>query len=187
MTKTTTVNISERFWAKVDRNGPIPRHRPDLGPCHVWKGGVRSKERPYGHIRFEGKRQKTHRLAFFLAHGRWPEPHCCHRCDNESCVNNEHLFEGTHADNMRDMATKGRHVTPGGEFHWSKTKPERVARGERAGVAKLTATEVLAIRAIYNTGAESQPALARKFGVSRRTVGLIVRGVSWSHVGGVSR
>jgi hypothetical protein len=28
--------LEERFWEKVDKNGPVPAHRPELGPCWVW-------------------------------------------------------------------------------------------------------------------------------------------------------
>jgi len=99
--------LAERFFAKVDKNGPIIR--PDLGPCHLWTGSTDGDG--YGQIglgaRGEGL-EKAPRVAFFLEHGRWPEPCALHKCDNPPCVRPDHLFEGTKADNMRDMANKGR-------------------------------------------------------------------------------
>ena len=145
--------LLERFAMKVDTRGPIPAHRPDLGPCHIWIGS--RNEHDYGKIYLGGRSQKSPRVAFFLKHGRWPEPEACHHCDNPPCVNAEHIFEGTRAENMRDMASKGRsgaHTHPErlargdasgarqhpermsrGDAHYSRARPERLARGERHG------------------------------------------------------
>lgn len=109
-----TMPLAERFWPKVDKNGPVAPHRPELGPCWMWTGGTDKKG--YGRIsigrRSSGGMVVAHRVAFLLEHGRWPEPCALHHCDNPSCVRPEHLFEGTKSDNMRDCARKGRLVLP---------------------------------------------------------------------------
>lgn len=98
--------LEPRFWAKVDKHGPM--HPVLKTRCWVWTGGVTGTPARYGVIKRNCKRILVHRYSFFLANGQWPEPMCCHHCDNPPCVNPEHLFEGTNDDNMADMVAKGR-------------------------------------------------------------------------------
>jgi hypothetical protein len=107
----------------------------------------------------------AHRVSYALAFGPFDSALLvCHDCDNRSCVNPDHLFLGTSADNSADMTSKGRQ-----------------AKGEAHGRSKLTEADIPAIMAQRATGAALR-AIARDFGVSHAVIHSIIRGESWIHV-----
>ena len=79
---------------------------PGANGCLEFVGAHHRKG--YGVIKVEGKPQRAHRVAWMLNHGDMPGLCVLHRCDNPKCCNLEHLFLGTHADNMADMSRKDR-------------------------------------------------------------------------------
>lgn len=99
-----------RFWAKVDRHGPVQPHRPELGPCWVWTGPAISASSPYGCFwRPDSTSHAAHRYSWELHHGPVPDGlNVLHKCDNPPCVRPDHLFLGTDADNAADRDAKGR-------------------------------------------------------------------------------
>lgn len=162
--------LSDRFWEKVDKNGPVPSHRPELGPCWIRVGA-------YGGKLWVGEHQISgHVVSFFLEHGRWPHPWCLHKCDSgpAGCVRPDHLFEGTAEENSVDMVEKNRHS--------AVTRPERIPRGERHGMSKLTAELVVnEVRPALARG-EPKTSIARRLGVSEGAIFSVARGLTWKHV-----
>lgn len=132
--------------------------------CLEWTG-LRPEGR-YGTISSgppEHKMLRTHRVAYEIAYGPIPDGlHVLHKCDNPPCCNPEHLFLGSHDDNMKDMAAKKR--SPHGEAH-----PH----------AKLTAEQVEEIKNRVNAG-ELHREVAADLGVDKTTVTRIVNGQSRS-------
>jgi hypothetical protein len=169
--------VGPRFWSRVDKQGPI---HPVCGQCWSWTS--RQNEDGYGSMRVNGKETRVHRVSWEIHNGPIPGGlHVLHRCDNPSCVNPAHLFLGTHNDNMADMYAKQRRQAARGERNGSRTKPERCPRGERQGLAVLTAESVLKIRDQYNHGA-SLAELGRTYGVDRSTISAVVTRETWKHV-----
>lgn len=99
-------SLEERFWAKVNKNGPIHRYKPELGPCWLWTAALDTK----GYGVFGKTSDDTvfaHRFAYELKYGP-TELYVLHSCDVPNCVNDAHLFDGTQQDNINDMMSKGR-------------------------------------------------------------------------------
>jgi hypothetical protein len=79
------MTTEERFWEKVNKRGPIPAHRPELGPCWVWTA---AKSRGYGRFWLNGRFVKAHRFAFGpIPVGLEPD----HLCLNKACVRRSHM------------------------------------------------------------------------------------------------
>lgn len=151
--------LMERFEDKF-----IPE--PNSG-CWLWIANAFPSG--YGQIKAKGKPRLAHRVSWELYNGPIPEHDSyhgicvCHKCDNPSCVNPDHLFLGTQSDNVADQVKKGRTNPP---------------KGESQVNAKLTEADVLAIRADPRTYREIAP----DYGITHPHVSDIKNRKRWRHI-----
>jgi hypothetical protein len=155
----------QRFWAKVARRGP--------DECWDWTAGLFSDG--YGAFKMatgsrNGRQLRAHKVSYFIHHGRWPSRRdlICHTCDRRQCVNPNHLFQGTPADNSADMVQKRRHL-----------------HGERHHSCKITAQLASSIRDRVR-GGESPTSLACELGIPRSIVYAIKYGKNWKYAKEIS-
>lgn len=152
-------DLRVRFEAKISR---------EENGCWLWVGAKsgRSYRYMHGSIALPNTRKSANasRVSWELYRGAIPAGICVlHKCDNPLCVNPDHLFLGTHAENMADMKEKGRSTA-----------------GERSTRAKLTSEMVAEIR----SSSHPNKIIANRFGVAPSTVSHIRRGRGWSHISG---
>lgn len=159
--------ILDRFWEKVNKNGPLPDAYPSLGSCWIWTSIIRPRRWGYGVFTLDGecapykpgKKMLAHRFSYQLEFGEIPPGmFICHRCDNPPCVNPEHLFLGTPKDNTHDSIRKGRFL-----------------EGDRHPASKVSDIGVGIMRCLADIGV-SVRATATMFGISRAQAYRIIRG-----------
>lgn len=165
----TPNNSSKKHCSIACRFRPIADEFKNIEGCWEWQKSV-NPQTGYGQIMdcHDGKcvLRTVHRLAYEIFNGKIPEGlFVLHHCDNRRCFNPEHLFIGTQQDNMNDMKTKGR----------ERKNPNK---GEKHHQAKLTESEVIAIRQSKETYSE----LAKKYSVSISHICSIRKRRSWRHI-----
>lgn len=145
-------SLADRFFSRF-----IPE--PNSG-CWLWLGKVNAYG--YGIIQENGGPERlAHRVSYVLHGNVLPDGLLvCHHCDNRVCVNPDHLFIGTHADNSQDMANKGRST-----------------RCEKNPMSKLSRSTIDEIKADTTTPAT---VLAKKYGVHQKTIRNYRNGYTWS-------
>jgi hypothetical protein len=132
--------------------------------CTIWLGPT--NEHGYGTLPYRGRISYAHRVRWVERKGPIPKGlNVLHRCDVPACVNVEHLWLGTQADNNADREAKGR-----GRGYFPK--------GDKHFKAKLTEAQVLAIRADLRTSR----AIAHAYGIEHATVQAIKHRRSWRHL-----
>jgi hypothetical protein len=184
--------IEERFWEKVDKNGPTMPHMQTN--CWVWTA---STSGGYGNLGDgNGGLVKATHVSWMIHHVLAPVKPLLHHCDNPPCVRPDHLYSGTQKENARDREVRGRGNHPHGDDHPSRRDPSYLKRGddhhmrrdefrprgEKNVRAKLTEELVRLIRKERReTGAEYEE-IALKYDVDKTTVGRICRRDTWSHL-----
>jgi len=135
----------------------VKSHSRKEGECWLWTGALT----PYGYgmLSVEGVVFSAHRVSYAAFVGGIPaDTMVCHSCDVRHCVNPRHLYLGTQAENMRDMAVRG-----------------------RSGQLKLTDNQVRHMRQLRHAGM-TQRSLGEMFGISRQHAGALVNGLARRYV-----
>jgi len=146
-------SLVRRFWEKVDRGV--------LSDCWAWLGG---NQKGYGIVwgSNHGKPYLAHRVSWFIQNKKDPLEMCVlHHCDNPPCVNPDHLYLETRADNVVDMMRRGRHNTK---------------YGEDVPGAKLTNTEMREVWQLAHAGQLMQKDIATDYGITESHVRAIKTG-----------
>ena len=134
---------------------------PNNNGCWIWQKAIKKQGNPYGWVRYNGKSMAAHRAAWLQKYGSIPKGlSICHKCDVPQCINPDHLFLGTHSDNIQDMWNKKRHPKP---------KPNN----------KLSLHQVLEIKELIKQGLP-QAKIAELYKVVQPTISLINTNKTWS-------
>jgi len=170
-------HMVENFWSHVEIGA---------ADCWHWNGPVNNAG--YGKLHVPSQLRHSvdhvyaHRFSFELHYGKIASGlYVCHTCDVPNCVNPNHLFAGTPADNIHDAQAKGR-MRKAAPKEKRPPFPPPHYRGERNPLAKLTDGIVIEARQRYKSGEWSMRKLAAAYGVSKRCIQFAIRGTTWTHV-----
>jgi hypothetical protein len=140
---------------------------PNTG-CWLWIAAQYYNR--YGVFRFNGKNTGAHRVSYEIHYGPFDKSlFVCHKCDIKECVNPDHLFLGTHKENMKDCINKGR-------FKTGRTD------GTFNPNVSLSEKDVLNIRREFCKKKRNGRILAKKYGVSPQNICSIVKRKLWKHI-----
>ena len=130
----------ERYASKIDRNAP--------SGCWLWMGATNRTVNGYGMFRVKRVAHYAHRAASAATHGELPKGAIVmHRCDTPLCCNPAHLCIGSQADNLKDMANKGRNFSNGlsKNAKLSKNQAEMARLMLKLGVSQKDVASVLGV------------------------------------------
>ena len=171
----------ERFWNKVDKDGPVPEHMPHLGKCWVWTACI--NDSGYGIFTVKGQNIRAHRFSYLLYHNTIPDdkPFILHKCDNPACVRPQHLWAGTHSENMQDAVQKKRLNNKPVSLE-ARKKMSEALKGKRI-YSKLDWDTVQEIRKLIILGDKTYGALAlaARYNVCQTTILNIYHYKTWIH------
>lgn len=155
----------------------IDRSSLNKNGCLEWTGSLEKN----GYARFFHKniRWHAHRAAFVCEYGSIPAfTMICHTCDNRKCVNHEHIYAGSHTDNVRDMVQRDR--LSRGQKH-SLTMKGKIKKGNDCHFSVLNSNKVIMIRELYKIFPNCCY-LSRLLDINRKTIDDIINKKSWGHL-----
>jgi HNH endonuclease len=168
-----------RFYEDIDAKVAIV---PETG-CWLWTGGWNNQG--YGVLGSRNKKYLSHRVSYECRFGAIPDGlNVLHKCDTPTCCNPDHLFLGTHAENMRDCAIKGRagpvrkpeNLLRGAR--WALAHPESSVMGTSHPLHKLDEDKIRRIR----VDTRKKRVIAEEYGVSSKLIVNIQQRRTWKHV-----
>ena len=137
-------DVIDRFWSKVDIKSE--------DECWEWLGPLRGKG--YGYIVIEHKKIKANRFSWIITNGLIPtEKLVLHNCDNSKCVNPNHLYIGSHSDNMRDRCSR--------------------YNGMIGRTNRFTEEKIQIIKLLYSKGI-TQRSIAERLGLSQSYISMLI-------------
>lgn len=154
--------LKKRFYSKVD----IPYDNMVFG-CWEWNAG--KYKGGYGRFHIKNECNLAHRASYLLWNGKYPDNFACHTCDNRSCVNPLHLFDGTCKENVKDRVEKNRSHRPNHQ-------------GSNSLNTNLTEEQILDIRGRKIIYGVTQYALAEEFKISYKMISAILNRKYWTHI-----
>lgn len=155
-----------RFWSFVNKTKK----------CWLWTGS--RYQRGAGAFFDGSKNTRASRWSYEYHIGPIKKGYfVCHKCDEPLCVNPEHLFLGTHADNMKDMTLKERHWSQTRKDKWNKFKDRMT--GHKNPNARFTEQEVLEIINDFYLLKKNRFRISKERGVSNHTISEIVAGLTY--------
>lgn len=156
-----TKNLKQKYFERIE-NAPVNENGCIIYPRYKDRDG-------YGSLHIEGNYIKAHRLAFAIYKKfrslTQIKQHVLHKCDTPSCVNPEHLFEGSNMENMEDKCAKGRQL-----------------KGKQINTNKLTNEQIKEIRLNYKNKKLTQVQMAKIYGVAQAHISCIVLRKTWKHI-----
>lgn len=151
----------------LEITGSLEDAQRKLGPCIEWFG--KPIKNGYGVVYNKQKQFLAHRYAYEYAFGKIePGLYICHHCDHPACINPEHLFAGTQAQNIADMRRKGRSRNVG-------------PKGQNNPKSIFNSQQVLKMRKQFSDGVKIS-VLQNQFGGSYQSIYAIVLRRAWKHV-----
>lgn len=146
--------------------------------CREWTGPLDNT----GYARFQYKkiRYLIHRASYEITHGPIPKgAYILHKCHNRKCIYAEHLYAGSHKENMIDMVKAGRSCS--GNDTWMRKYPERVKRGQDNPMSKITENQAIMVIELYKIMRScNQISIITK--IHRKCISDIINGKSWRHL-----